>query len=256
MDHEPWTILAPRGRGWYVVRGSCSIRMKFHRFIGPFDLNADRLLLRDPGLIHQMRTVLKLRVGEKVVLADGTGSEALASISDLDPSGIEAKIVERRPSAEPKRKVALYCAVLKNENLEYAVEKAVEAGVAKIVPLITLRTVKLGLNLDRLRKIAKEAAEQSGRGIVPEIATPVRFKQALKEAAANDANYFFDVGGEDFSRAKPLTASAGVWIGPEGGWDESEKNAAKESGFAVVSLGALVLRAETAATVAVYLATR
>ena len=230
--------------------------MKIHRFIGPFDLNADRSLIRDPDLAHQIRTVLKLRPGEKIVLADGSGTEALASISGIDRSGIEVMVLERRASAEPKRKLTLYCAVLKRENFEFAAEKAVEAGASRIVPLITLHTVKLGLNVERLKKIAKEAAEQCGRGIVPEITEPVRFRQALKEAAGNDVNYLFDASGAEFVRPAPAAATAGVWIGPEGGWDATETAAAREQGFDIVSLGPLILRGETAAAIAVYLATR
>lgn len=230
--------------------------MKIHRFIGQFDLNGERLLLRDSDLIHQIRTVLKLQSGEKIVLSDGSGREALAILNNVDKSGIEVSVIERRDADEPQRKVTLYCAILKRENFEYALEKAVEAGASKIVPILTLHTVKLGLNLDRLKKIAKEAAEQSGRGIVPEISEPIKFRQALKEASVNDMNYFFDKAGEEFLRVKPLISTVGVWIGPEGGWDEIEVKAAEEANFASASLGALVLRAETAVTVAVYLATR
>jgi 16S rRNA (uracil1498-N3)-methyltransferase len=200
--------------------------------------------------------VLKLRVGERVVLADGTGCEALAEIAAIDKSGVEVAVHERRASPEPKKNIILYCALLKRENFEYAVEKAVECGVVKIVPLITARTVKLGLNLDRVRKIAQEAAEQSGRGIVPEISAPVKFSAAIKAASENDINYFFDANGEEFVRAKALAKTIGVWIGPEGGWEDFEIEAAAVNRCVAASLGALILRAETAVTVAVYLSAR
>lgn len=229
---------------------------KAHRFIGKFEISADRLLLRDPDIIHQIRTVLKLHVGEQILLADGGGTEALAEISSIAANGIEVGIVARREAAEPKRNVTLYCAVLKRENFELVVQKAVECGVHKIVPVITARTVKLGVKTDRLIKISQEAAEQSGRGIVPEVTEPIKFNAALKIASEHDVNYFFDAGGEDFSRPKLLSGIVGVWIGPEGGWEDFETEAARQNNFIVSSLGRLVLRAETAATVAVYLATK
>jgi len=229
---------------------------KTHRFIGKFELSADRSLLRDPALIHQIRTVLKLRVGERLILADGSGQETVVAIAGLAPSGIEVVAIERHPAAEPTRLITLYCAVLKRENFEYVVEKAVETGAHKIVPVMTAHTVKLGLKTERLAKIAQEAAEQSGRGIVPEISEPVKFKAALKAAAEHDVNYFFEAGGDDFSRPRSLAKTIGVWIGPEGGWEDFEVEAARQSNFEIASLGTLILRAETAATVAVYLAAR
>lgn len=232
------------------------INKKIHRFIGAFEINAERLLIRDAEMIHQIKTVLRLKPGEQIVLADGGGREAGAEIKAVAGSGIEVAIIERRPAFEPAKQVILYCALLKRENFEYVVEKAVECGAAKIVPLITARTVKLGYNLDRLKKIAREAAEQSGRGLVPEITAPIKLAAAMKTAGENDVNYFFDATGEDFSRAKSLAKTVGVWIGPEGGWEEFEIAAASQNGFLSAALGTLVLRAETAATVAVYLAAR
>lgn len=109
---------------------------KAHRFIGKFEINAERLLLRDTALIHQIRTVLKLHVNEQIILADGSGTEALVGITSLSVSGIDVTVIERRPSAEPKRQVILYCAVLKRENFELVAQKAVECGVNKIVRLL------------------------------------------------------------------------------------------------------------------------
>jgi 16S rRNA (uracil1498-N3)-methyltransferase len=230
--------------------------MKIHRFIGSFDLDADRLLIRDVGVVHQIRTVLKLRPGEKIVLANGNGREAIVQIADVGKTGIETAIIERRLSDEPPRRVILYCAIVKRDNFEYACQKAVECGASVIVPIITGRTVKLGLNTDRLAKIVAEAAEQCGRGKIPAIAPSHSFGAAIKEASVNGANYFFDGTGKEWSGARASADSVGVWIGPEGGWEDSEVAAAREAGFAVVSLGPLTLRAETAATVAVYLVAR
>lgn len=230
--------------------------MKIHRFIGPYDLAAERMLIRDVDTIHQIRQVLKLKSGEKIVLSDGGGQEAAAVIRDLSKNAIEVEVTGRRQVKEPNTRVTLYCAILKNENFEYAVQKATEAGAAAIVPVITARTVKLGLKADRLARIAKEAAEQSGRANVPELGAPLAFRQALDAAAANACNLFFDQSGEYFSHLPLNCSEIGVWIGPEGGWEEDEIAAAAARDFDLLSLGPNMLRAETAATVAVYLASQ
>jgi len=229
---------------------------KIHRFIGDFEIGADRLLIRDAELVHQIRSVLKLRKDEEIALADGRGHEALCTIINLSANGVEVSVRSRRDSDLPEREVTLYCAVLKAENFEFVVEKAVETGALRIVPIITARTVKQAIKQGRLKKIAHEAAEQCGRGIVPEIASPMTLKAAMKEAVDLDVNYFFDTSGEDYSRPKILSASVGLWIGPEGGWEDFELEAAKENKFIIASLGKLILRAETAATVATYLVNR
>jgi 16S rRNA (uracil1498-N3)-methyltransferase len=136
---------------------------KLHRFIGNFDLTAARLLIREPDIVHQLRDVLKLRVGEQIVLADGRGAEALCKISALDKAAIEVALAEVREGNEPKRRITLYCAILKRENFEYAIEKAVECGAAVIVPLITAHTVKLGLNLRTVRPRGRSGNNRCGQ---------------------------------------------------------------------------------------------
>jgi 16S rRNA (uracil1498-N3)-methyltransferase len=150
--------------------------------------------------------------------------------------------------------VILYCSIIKRENFELMAQKATEVGVKEIVPLLSSRTIKLNIKSERVEKIIKEASEQSGRGKVPELHPPMTFKDALEHAKSNDLNLFFDPSGKIFS---PLTQEKkiGVFIGPEGGWDEDEIGLARAQNFQIVSLGKLVLRAETAAIVASFLPT-
>ena len=143
--------------------------------------------------------------------------------------------------------------VLKKENFEWAVQKAVEVGVKEITPIITARTVKLGLNKDRLKKIIKEAAEQSGRGILPKLNEAIIFDEAIKSAKENDLNLFFNIGGKNVQHSMSNISKIGIFIGPEGGWDEEEiKKAQSSNGFTIVGLGKTILRAETAAVIASY----
>ena len=137
-------------------------------------------------------------------------------------------------------------------------QKAVEAGIKEIVPVISKRAVKLNLNLKRLNKIIREAAEQSERGIMPILNKPLELSKAIKESQSNNLNLFFDRNGSEFSEVlgiikKDDLKKIGIWIGPEGGWGEEEVKIAKENNFKIVSLGKLTLRAETAAIIASYL---
>ena len=232
--------------------------MRQNRFLGDFDLDTGRVTLRDRDIVHQIVRVLRLKTGERIVLGDGAGYDAEGAITSFGKNEIEVVLEKKRKNeCEPSRRVILYVAVLKRENFEYAAMKATEAGVAEIRPLVTARTVKTGLNLERLRKIVKEAAEQSGRGVIPGVSEPRPFAEAVQDAKKHSASLFFstEAGTKDIS-VEPCAADAtvGVFIGPEGGWTREEEEEASRAGFVLSSLGSLTLRAETAALVSVYLA--
>lgn len=228
--------------------------MRLHRFFITADLSHSPLRMTEPELLHQWAKVLRLDAGDAVILCDGKGVEAKGSIVSLDKHAAMIKLDAPHPViAEPSRSVTLYCAVLKRENFELVVQKSVEVGVKAIVPIITSRTVKTGLKMERLRMIAKEAAEQSGRGILPMISEPLEFDRALKEAK-NKANLFFHTHQEaPYPSRSSSVHSVGVWVGPEGGWTEEEAQKAQDNDFSISSLGKLILRGETAAIIASYL---
>jgi 16S rRNA (uracil1498-N3)-methyltransferase len=227
---------------------------KTHRFIGPYPLATGTLRLDDDELAHQLRDVLKLEAGEVIIIGDGSGNEAQCRIMRYERGAIilEGMSVGRNANELPGR-TTLYCALLKADHFELAAQKATEVGISEIIPLITGRTVKGNLRTDRLRKIVREAAELAGRGLVPAVREPVELQRVLTEASRNDVNFFFDPSGTLFSGAAKSVRQAGIWIGPEGGWSESELELARQLGMRIVSLGGLVLRAETAAIVAGYL---
>jgi 16S rRNA (uracil1498-N3)-methyltransferase len=231
--------------------------MKLHRFIGAFDLNASEIRLTDSELINQLMKVLRIKIGEQIVLCDGKGCETLVTIENIDAKAVLV-IPNEKPHAcpEPARRTSLYCSIIKRENFDIVVQKAVEVGVWRIIPVVSRRTVKLELKTDRLKKIMKEAAELSGRGFVPALNAPITFADALKDASSLKTKLMFE------SRADPLenilasgssSGSAAVLVGPEGGWDQEEVHLAEESGFVLASMGDLTFRAETAAIIATYL---
>ena len=232
--------------------------MKLHRFIGEYNLSKKEVEITDAKIIKQIRAVLRLSKGDKIVLSDGKGNEAeitLEFLSSEKITGIVDKI-NKPASAQGSgvaRKVNLYLAILKKENFELAVQKAVECGVSKITPVITERTIKTGLNIPRLQKIILEASEQCGQNTVPKLSPILDFKDALSDAEGE--KIIFHLSQE---AAKPpstlggLAAKLSIFIGPEGGFTENEIALAKNSGFTVASLGALTLRGETAAIIGTY----
>lgn len=230
--------------------------MRLHRFIGDFDFSKKPLRITDEELLNQWKNVLRLKTGDQVVLADGKENEAVVEIKHLNKNFAELEIAAvTKNEKEPATEVYLYCAILKKENFELVVQKATEAGVAEIIPIITQHIVKLNLNRDRLHKIAKEAAEQSGRAIVPMIHKTLTYEEAIKHAKEFGVPFFFQPGSPLFDPARFRNSgekNAAVFIGPEGGWDEEEVKMAQLYDLKIVSLGGLTLRSETAAIVATW----
>ncbi len=226
--------------------------MRLHRFITDCDLAHSPLAITDTAILHQWQKVLRLKTGDTVILCDGKNTESEATLESLDGKHAKLRLLRvHSVEAEPDRYITLYCSVLKRENFEWVVQKCTEIGAKHIIPIIAERTVKTGLKMERLRIIAKEAAEQSGRGMVPIISEPMNFSSALYESKNNECNVIFHTSAAT-NYQLPTTNSAGLWIGPEGGWSEGEVQQAQEHGFQMSSLGKLVLRAETAAITATF----
>lgn len=233
--------------------------MRLHRFLGNFDFSKKNLKIADGDLINQIKNVFRLKSGDEIILTDGKEDDALCKILSLKKDLLEVEVAGvRKIEKEPPTNAVLYCSILKKENFELVAQKATEIGVKEIVPIITKHTIKLGLRGDRLEKIIKEAVEQSGRGVMPELKKPMPFQEAVKDAQNNDVNLFCDESGLPLGNTATGKKRIGIFIGPEGGWDESElefiANLPEESNFKIINLGLLTLRSETAAIIASYLA--
>lgn len=231
--------------------------MRLHRFISSsFDLSSKTLTVSDTEFLKQWRNVLRLQSGDSVILSDGKGREARGLILALDHNEASIKIEEvTTPLREPKKQTTLFCAVLKRENFELVIQKATEIGITRIVPIITERTIKTGHNHERLEKIIREAAEQSGRTTIPHLEKPIPFKEALESSYAKTA-LLFDLSGEEVGLTQGSLLPTSCFIGPEGGFSEAEVILAREKGLSIGLLGTLTLRGETAAIIAAYLITR
>lgn len=226
---------------------------KIHRFIIlNFRIEKGEQTVLDTEIVHQIKDVLKLKVGEKIAVGDGAGKLAEGEILDFKNKQILLNISQILVAPKNTRTVHIYCSVLKKDSLEWLVEKAVECGADSIVPLLSKRVVKTDFNRARLEKIIKEAAEQSERFFLPKLSTPVSLEEALKNAPGK--KIFFDKTGRSLENFFVRADCLSVFIGPEGGWNEYELELAEKSGIETISLGENILRAETAAAIAVYLA--
>lgn len=204
----------------------------------------------DAAQANYLGNVLRLKAGDQVLLFDGASGEWLASIAEIGKKRMTLAVAEQTRPPETIPDLWLAFAPVKRAPVEWLVEKATELGVARLVPVVTARTVVERLRLDRLQSIAIEAAEQCGRTVLPEIAEPAALDAFLKQ---NDRKLYF----ADESGGKPAAGAftpglATILIGPEGGFTPEERAAVRASPNATaISLGPRILRAETAALASV-----
>ncbi len=208
---------------------------------------------------YQHLFVLRLREGEAFVMANGRGLEHHCTVTSVDKNTITATITHTSPtSRELFCKLILLQGLPKRDKLELIIQKAVELGASEIMPVMMKRTnVKLDdkkadRKADRLHEIAKSAASQSKRGIIPQVDAVTPFKEALEAVA--DADIKLICYEDEESRGALISLlprlrdakKVAIIVGPEGGIDESEWALAREAGFESVSLGSRILRTETA----------
>lgn len=220
------------------------------RFYAPVEnfLGQDVILSEDET--RHLRDVLRLRVGDDVSVFDGLGREFKCTINAIDKKTSTLLLVEEIMPTSPESNLELKIAatVLPGDKYDLVIQKAVELGVVELTPLSTKRCeVKLkdaAKRLDRWRRITFEASKQCGRAKLMAVKEPLDFTQLLSNA--NDGFLLFSErdgdGFETISGCKKITAI----VGPKGGWDDPELEAARAKGIKVVTLGGRVLRAETA----------
>jgi len=211
------------------------------------------------GEFRHLQRVLRLREGDTVTLFDDAGSEHEGVIVSLTPRVATVRITaSAAPARESPLGVTLYQGVPKGRKMDLIVEKATELGVVAIVPFVSAfaaATVGAAASKhERWQRIALAAAKQSGRTTVPKIGAPLTFAEVLTAARAHDRAllFFEDAGATAIPDAQDIAppASAGVIVGPEGGFNADEVTRALNAGFLVCGLGPRVLRTETAAIVA------
>ena len=226
------------------------------RLFVPTDLAGGLSIGLEPSQAHFVRTVLRLETGAVVALFNGRDGEWLGRIDGLGKGWCSVTLYEQRRSQEAPGDLWLVFAPVKRARIDFLVEKATELGVSALHPVFTRRTVVERVNLDRLRANAIEAAEQTERLSVPDIAEPEPLVRLLARWAAPRRLLLCDESGAAPPIAAALAGAApGQWavlVGPEGGFAETELDALKKLPFvSPVGLGPRVLRADTAALAAV-----
>lgn len=205
----------------------------------------------DAAQANYLGNVMRLGEGRELLMFDGRSGEWLARISSAAKKRMSVTIERRTRDPEAVPDVWLAFAPVKRAQTDWMVEKATELGAARLLPVMTRRTIAERVKLDRLEAIAIEAAEQCGRTRLPEIDEPISLQQLLDRRDPARRLYFADEGGGEAAAAVMQPGAALILIGPEGGFTEEERAAIRACGNAVaMSLGPRILRAETAALAA------
>jgi 16S rRNA (uracil1498-N3)-methyltransferase len=229
-----------------------------HRFfIKQDDITNDKIMIENEDVQH-ISKVLRLKEGENIILCDQKGTDYNVVIESISKQIVKTTIISKEPSkGEPTIDVVLYQGIPKSTKMDLIIQKCTEMGITRVVPVFTNRTiVKLESEKDeakkvaRWTKIAEEAAKQSARGIVPHIEMPMNLEKALMDSRKLDITLIPYELERDMSVKAALQGkiakSVGFFVGPEGGFDTSEIDRAKQNNVTPVTLGSRIMRTETA----------
>ncbi len=258
--------------------GDCFKMSRFFVSVEMVDNDNGKIVITGDDVKH-IRSVLRSVPGDALELSDGSGTDYVVTIEAVERDSITTKIVNTKPNKnEPPVNITLFQGIPKADKMEYIIQKCIELGVKRIVPVMTARTVvrfdnahEAAAKTARWKRIAMEAAKQCNRGIVPSVEETVRFDEALKLTESCDLKllpYEGDAAGNlrqhleaqklklrgtpqsVKNTAKPdevcSADSIALFIGPEGGFTVVEVQKALECGFKSVTLGPRILRTETA----------
>ncbi|UCF43836.1 MAG: 16S rRNA (uracil(1498)-N(3))-methyltransferase [Planctomycetota bacterium] len=246
-----------RTRSRYGSAGRAGVLHRF--FVLPERIRGEEVVLAEQA--HQIRDVLRLKAGERIIVLDNKGREYEVELTEVRKDEARGQVVEEREATgEPGVRITLYQSLLAREKFEWVLQKCTEVGAARFVPVVTERSVvrDSGIKASRLgrwRRIIQEAGEQSHRGRLPELAAPVKFEDAVRGLEGFDMSLIAAPGAGNRSLGACLGGGKGVgrialFIGPEGGFTEDEVGQACGNGAMAFSLGKRILRTETAAVVA------
>lgn len=227
-------------------------------FVLPEKVDNNRILIDTEDVLH-IKKVLRMNVGDKLLICDSTGSDYETEISEINEKTILCNILNKKKSdTEAETEITLYQGIPKGSKMELIIQKNTELGIKKLVPVSMQRCVSRFENkkaaekkVQRWQKIAEEAAKQSGRGIIPEICMPQTLKEAAESIRLSDLAFVPYECEEKASLKQLLKAHENIktlsfLIGPEGGFDISEIELLKQYNINTVTLGKRILRTETA----------
>ena len=224
-------------------------------FVSPEELTMDKILLTGENANHAK--VLRLKTGEEVLVCDGCGNECICTVGQVGSKDVELEVCQRMNSkSEAAVRVGIYVAFPKADKLEHVIQKATELGAYEIIAFPSSRCVSrpdeksLAKKVERWQKIAASAAEQSGRGRIPQVLTLPSYAAALERAAQADKAILFYENEQSTTLRMALeegpAATFSLITGPEGGLDMKEVEQAEKAGLRICTLGKRILRCETA----------
>ena len=233
----------------------------YHFFVEKEQIAGDEAQILGADVNHIVN-VLRMKPGERLMISAGEDWEYLCEVEKLSRDAVRLRVLQENTDVrELPVEITLYQGLPKGDKMELIIQKAVELGVHRIVPVETRRCVaklepkKAVLKQRRWQAISETAAKQSGRHVIPEVALPLRLAEALREAEHSERKLIpYELAeGMDATRAAIAAVQPGdrvaVMIGPEGGFEEAEIAAAAGSGFLPITLGKRILRTETAGLV-------
>lgn len=223
---------------------------KLHRFLISEIPTKNKLEIQDKETVHLITNVLKLKVGEECIVFSEGSDDYICKIDEVTKRSVFLNVVGENKKILIPKNVTACVSIIKRDNFELVVQKLTELGISKIIPIISDRTVKQSLRIDRLQKISNEALEQSGRSDRVKISSPASLEEALERNKDTESIYF-DIEGQSFQSCVRQDLTQDIfYIGPEGGWSDKDKELFKKYNVKSCSLGGTVLRAETASIVA------
>lgn len=230
----------------------------YHFFVNPSQIQGDQIFVEGQDVNH-MKNVLRMKIGEQVEISDGNSKKYLCEIQEFELETVRLGVLEEMVAdTELPSKLYLFQGLPKSDKMELIIQKAVELGVYEVIPVATKRAVvkldakKATKKVERWNSIAESAAKQAGRSIIPEVTEVLAFSQALEMARQLDVTLVPYELARGMQETKQVIAqikkgqSVGIFIGPEGGFEESEIQQAMEMGANPITLGKRILRTETA----------
>ena len=229
-----------------------------HFFVTPQQISGDKIRI-EGGDVNHMKNVLRMKLHEKAEISDGESRTYLCEVEAYEEDVAVLHILEEMEAdTEPASKLYLFQGLPKSDKMELIVQKAVELGVYQVIPVAMKRSVvrlddkKAAKKVERWGEIARSAAKQSGRGIVPKVGGLLKYDEALMLSKELDVVMIPYELAEGMERTKQIMESVkpgqsvGIFIGPEGGFEKEEVEQAKEAGASEITLGKRILRTETA----------
>lgn len=229
-----------------------------HFFVTPDQVKEKEIWIEGSDVNH-IRNVLRMKPGEKLEVSDGNNRKYLCAVAEMDTDAVKTEIIEEYESdTELPSRIYLFQGLPKSDKMDLIVQKAVELGAYEIIPVEMKRSVvrldekKAAKKTERWNEIAKSAAKQAGRGLIPEVKRVMKYKEALAYAGELDVvllPYELASGMEGTKQViDQIKAgqSVGILIGPEGGFETEEVDQGTAAGARTVTLGRRILRTETA----------